>query len=157
MGTIRDGPAFDGDAVRSVPDRIRQAVAFEVIGLVLVAALGAPLLGLHPGDLGAVALLASLLATVWNYVYNVGFDRLLARRGARKTPLVRVVHAVLFEAGLLVATLPLIAWWLEVGVLTALAMDVALAAFYVVYTFVFTWAYDRLFPVDAATGSCGCP
>jgi uncharacterized membrane protein len=52
--------------------------------------------------------------------------------------------------------LPLIMWWLEVGFLTALAMDAGLAAFYVVYAFGFTWGYDRLFPV-AATGSCGCP
>lgn len=144
--------------MRSVRDRIRQAIAFEVIGLALVTGLGAPLFGIHMGDLGVVAVVASLIATVWNYVYNLGFDHLLVRLGARKTLAVRVVHAILFEAGLLIATLPFIVWWLEVSLLTAFLMDVALAAFYVVYAFVFTWGYDRVYPVEAAaTGSCGCP
>jgi uncharacterized membrane protein len=114
------------------------------------------LLGLHPGDLGAVALAASLIATGWNYVYNLGFDHLLVRLGRRKSPAIRVVHAVMFEAGLLIATLPIIMWWLDMTFWAALAMDAGLAAFYVVYAFVFTWTYDRMFPVST-TESCGCP
>lgn len=145
--------------MRTTSDRIRQAVAFEIIGLALVAALGAPLFGLHPGDLGFIAVLASIIATGWNYVYNLGFDHTLARMGWRKSPGIRVVHAVMFESGLLVATLPLIVWWLDVTLVEAVVMDVALAGFYVVYAFAFAWIYDRAFPVGqtASTESCGCP
>jgi uncharacterized membrane protein len=59
----------------------------------------------------------------------------------------RVAHAVLFEGGLLVALMPLIAWYLGVSLLQAFMMDVSFALFYLVYAFVFNWAYDRIFPL----------
>ena len=70
------------------------------------------------------------------------------RTGAiRKTPLMRVGHSVLFELGLLVVLAPVIAWYLGVTLWQAVVMDVAFAGFFLVYAFVFTWAYDVVFPV----------
>ncbi|MEC7257031.1 MAG: chlorhexidine efflux transporter, partial [Pseudomonadota bacterium] len=63
-----------------------------------------------------------------------------------KTVPLRVVHAVLFEATLLVLLLPLFAWWLDAPLLTVLLMEISFAAFYMIYAFVFTWGYDTLFP-----------
>ena len=34
-----------------------------------------------------------------------------------------------------------------ISLLQALVMDMALAAFYMAYAFVFNWAYDRVFPL----------
>ena len=45
--------------------------------------------------------------------------------------------------------LPVVAWWLDISLLAALAMDLSFAAFYLVYTFVFTYGYDRLYPPEA--------
>lgn len=80
--------------------------------------------------------------------FNLVFDHLLRwRRGdVRKTLPLRVVHAVLFEATLLVLLLPIFAWWLNVSLIAALYMEVAFVAFYMVYAFGFTWGYDTLFP-----------
>ena len=88
------------------------------------------------------------VATAWNYLFNLGFDHLLNwRRGdVRKTLPLRVVHAVLFEATLLVLLLPLFAWWLGVSLAAALVMEISFAAFYMFYAFVFPWGYDILFP-----------
>jgi uncharacterized membrane protein len=58
-----------------------------------------------------------------------------------------VVHAVLFECGLLVLLVPFIAWYLAVPLWEALVMDLGLAGFYLVFTLVFNWAYDRAFPL----------
>jgi uncharacterized membrane protein len=100
------------------------------------------------GDMGVLVVLGATAATTWNYLFNLGFDHLLQwRRGdVRKTLPLRVLHAVLFEATLLVLLLPIFAWWLEVSILTALVMEFSFAAFYLVYAFVFTWGYDTLFP-----------
>ncbi|WP_341871309.1 PACE efflux transporter [Salinivibrio costicola] len=93
----------------------------------------------------------SVLATFWNYVYNIGFDKaMLARRGSViKTLPLRLLHAVLFEAGLLVATIPFIMWWLSMSFWQALRMDIGLVIFYLIYAFVYNWLYDYLFPIPA--------
>ena len=134
--------------LRSTADRIRQAVSFELIGILLVTPLFAWAFDHRMGEMGIVVVLGATAATIWNYVFNLAFDHLLEwRRGdVRKTVPLRVVHAVLFEATLLVLLLPLFAWWLDVSLRAALLMEVSFAAFYVVYAFVFTRVYDTLFP-----------
>ncbi|WP_163849139.1 PACE efflux transporter [Pseudooceanicola aestuarii] len=134
--------------MRGTADRIRQAISFEIIGLLIVTPLFAWLFN-HPlGDMGMLALLGATAATGWNYVFNLLFDHALNRlRGdTRKTLALRILHAALFEATLLVLLLPIFAWWLNVSLITALMMELTFAAFYMVYAFVFTWGYDTLFP-----------
>ncbi|SDW26013.1 PACE efflux transporter [Litoreibacter albidus] len=135
--------------MRTTRDRIRHAISFEIIGLLLVIPLGALGFGMHAADIGVVAVIASTLATLWNYVYNLMFDKALIRwRGqVSKTVPLRVLHAVLFEAGLLLATLPLLAFYLNISFAQAFIMDVAFVVFYLVYAFVFNWVYDVVFPI----------
>lgn len=136
--------------MRTTSDRFRQALSFEILGLLIATPLFAWTFG-HPLDeIGVLAALGATAATVWNYVYNLGFDRILRRATgtARKTLPARVVHALLFEATLLVLLLPLFAWWLDIALIEALLMDLSFAAFYALYAFVFTWAYDAIFPPD---------
>ncbi len=64
-----------------------------------------------------------------------------------KTVPMRIIHAILFEVGLLMVLMPFIAWYLGISLWQAFVMDVAFALFYLVYAFVFNWAYDRLFPL----------
>ena len=63
---------------------------------------------------------------------------------------VRVLHAVLFEAGLIVLLIPFIAWYLGISLWAALVMDIAIVVFYLVYAFFFNIAYDRVFPIPNA-------
>lgn len=135
--------------MRTTLDRIRHALAFEIIGLLLLAPLGAWLFAVPMKDMGVVALVGATLATGWNYLYNLGFDHALKRlRGSTlKSWRLRVLHAVLFEAGLLAALLPFIAWYLQIGLWQAFVMDLGVAGFYLVYAFAFNWGYDRLFPL----------
>ncbi|MDB6454453.1 PACE efflux transporter [Falsirhodobacter sp. 20TX0035] len=135
--------------MRTTSDRIRHALSFEVIGLLLVIPLGAAGFGLHAEDMGVVAVVAATVATLWNFVYNMIFDRLMKRwtGSVHKTLPLRVLHTLLFEAGLLLFTLPFIALYLGIGLWQALVMDVAFVLFYLVYAFVFNWLYDKVFPL----------
>lgn len=137
--------------MRSTADRIRQALSFEIIGLLIVTPLFAWLFDHSMSEMGVLAFLGATAATAWNYVFNLAFDHVLHRwRGTpHKTLSLRILHAVLFEATLLVILLPIFAWWLNISLLTALAMDMSFAAFYMVYAFVFTWGYDTLYPQQA--------
>lgn len=137
--------------MRTTRDRIRHAISFEIIGLLIAIPLGSIGFGMHASEIGVLTIAAASLATVWNYVYNLGFDRAMLRlRGTvHKTVTTRIVHAVLFECGLLLATLPLIALYLGIGLWQALVMDLSFAAFYLIYAFVFNWAYDQIYAIPA--------
>jgi len=135
--------------MRRTGDRIRHALSFEIIALVVVTPLGAWVFGKPLFDIGVVVLVSATIATLWNYLYNLWFDHALVRlRGdMRKTVPIRIIHAVLFEGGLLVVLMPFIAWYLGIGLIEALVLDISFAAFYLVYAFVFNWLYDVLFPL----------
>jgi uncharacterized membrane protein len=141
--------------MRQTSDRIRHAISFEVIALAIVTPLGVLFFDVSLKDMGVVTIISATIATGWNYIYNLGFDHamLRLRDDVHKTPAIRVLHAVLFEAGLLIVLIPFIALYLGVGLWTAFVMDVALAGFYLVYAFCFNWAYDVIFPIPDAGGA----
>lgn len=137
--------------MRTPLDRLRQAISFEILGFLLVTPLGSWALGTGLAEVGVLVIIGATMATTWNYVFNLIFDRALMRwQGhARKTVPQRFAHAILFEVGLTVGFLPATAWWLQIGLWEALLVDIAFSAFYLVYTFLFTWAYDLIFPIPA--------
>jgi len=135
--------------MRTPRDRIRHAISFEIIGILLVVPLGSIGFGMESQDIGVVAVFAATIATLWNYVYNLLFDRAMRRwKGSvHKTFTVRILHALLFEGGLLLVTLPMLAFYLGIGIWQAFVMDVAFVLFYLIYAFGFNWGYDRVFPL----------
>jgi uncharacterized membrane protein len=137
--------------MRSPRDRLRHTISFELIGLALITPLGALAFDMPMHDIGIISLFSATIAMVWNYIYNYGFDRLLLRlRGSvNKSMPIRIVHAIVFELGLLIALMPLIAWYLGVSLWQALVMDVSFALFFMGYAFVFNLAYDHVFPLPA--------
>jgi len=115
----------------------------------MVMFLGSSLFGMPPVSMGALGIASSLVATIWTYLYNLGFDHALLRLNgsSEKSWTMRVVHTVLFEITLSLVLLPVIATMLGIGLIEALVMDISLMAFFLVYTFVFNLVYDRLFPI----------
>lgn len=134
--------------MRSPKDRIRQAIAFELIGLLVFVPVSSLFFRFQASEIGVLGLSGATLATGWNYLYNLAFDHGLQRLtgSTRKSLGHRVIHALGFELGLTVAFLPVVVWWLEIGLMEALIMDLAFVVFYLIYAFVFTWCYDTLFP-----------
>ena len=53
------------------------------------------------------------------------------------------LHAISFEGGLLIFTVPIIAYFLKVDWITAFMMDFSLTVMVTVYTFIFNWVYDH--------------
>ena len=129
---------------KSLKERLFHAVLFEFIALVICAPTLAWLMGQPLAHVGALTLMFSLIATLWNMVYNALFDRAQRRIGFSRTLPVRVVHASLFELGLIFMLVPLAAWWLGVGLLEAFILDIGLILFFLPYTIVFNWVYDAL-------------
>ena len=135
--------------MRTAWDRVRHALFFEIFGLILVIPLGALVFSMPMHDIGVVGLVSATIAMAWNYVFNLGFDTVLQRTigTTLKSVRLRIVHAVLFELGLLIVLMAFIAWYLGITLIHALIMDISFALFYMGYAFVFNLAYDRVFPL----------
>lgn len=136
-------------SMRTFPDRVRHAVLFEAFGLAIFVPAAAVLFNQPMSHMGVIGIGSATIATLWNFVYNLGFDHAMLRLigHTRKSLKARVVHVLLFEGGLLAMLIPPIAWYLDITVWQALMMDMAIVAFYLVYTFAYNLAYDRVFPV----------
>jgi uncharacterized membrane protein len=129
---------------KSVKERFFHALGFEVLAIAICAPLGAWLLGYSLAHMGLLTLMVSLMAMSWNMVFNALFDQAQQRMGFQRTLGARAVHAVLFEIGLIIAVVPLAAWWLDIGLWEAFVLDIAIVLFFLPYTFCFNWAYDHL-------------
>ena len=135
--------------MRTTLDRLRHALLFELIGLILFVLIFSVLFKVSVADIAAIGIFASIVATFWNYVYNLIFDNIMLsiRNSTIKTFPLRIVHAILFECGLLFVTLPAIMWRLNASFMEAFIVDISTVVFYLIYALVFNWVYDKVFPV----------
>ena len=129
---------------RSIRERFFHAVIFEVVAISLCAPLGAWLLDYPLAHIGLLTLMISLVAMGWNMLFNAAFDYAQRRIGFDRTLIARAAHSVIFEIGLLLAVVPLAAWWLDIGLWQAFVLDIGIALFFLPYTFFFNWSYDHL-------------
>lgn len=127
---------------------------YELIAII-VASLGmAGMSGQALAHTSALAVMTSAIAVVWNLGFNHAFEWWEARQAVRGRSLRRrITHAVAFEVGLITWLVPVIAWWLDISLWMALVMDLGLVLFFLVYTFVFNWAFDRVFGLPLAAQS----
>ena len=140
--------------VRTGLDRLRYALLFEGVLVALFSAIAALLFERSLLSMGALSIALSLVALAINLGYNYLFDRLDVRNGRIPTDRSRnwrIVHALGFEATLVIVNLPLVMWWMGWNVWQALALDIVAMAGIVVYTYFFTLAYDRVFPIEQPT------
>lgn len=132
------------DTSKSLPERLLQAVAYEAIAIVVCTPLFAVLFRTGWQAMGVVTVANCVIALLWNMLFNAAWDRARARRQAAPGAAARLLHALLFEGGLVLLCVPFAAWWLRIGWWEALVLDVGLLLFFLPYTYLFHWAWDRL-------------
>ena len=137
--------------------RVLYVTLYELIAIAVATAGLAQLSGQGAGHSSVVAVAASAIAVLWNVVFNWAFERWESRQTVRGRSVARrVAHAIGFEGGLVFTLVPLFAWWFKVSLWEAFVMDLALIVFFLCYTFVFNWAFDRVFGLPAsAQGAAG--
>ncbi|MYM24101.1 PACE efflux transporter [Duganella sp. FT135W] len=107
--------------------------------------------GQDAGHAGAAAVASSGLAIIWNFIFNSLFETWEARQVTRgRSWKRRAVHAIGFEGGLVLVLVPLFAWWLNITLWEALVLDIGLLLFFMVYTYIFSLAFDRVFGLPAS-------
>lgn len=132
--------------MQGLPRRIVFITLYEAIAIAIVTATVALVFGEGLGHSGALAVMSSAIAVLWNLTFTHFFERWEARQPVRGRSLKRrVAHAIGFEGGLVALLVPTFAWWLGISLWEALVADLGFVVFFLVYTFVFNWGFDRVF------------
>jgi uncharacterized membrane protein len=131
--------------------KIIYAVLFETLGTLVATAYLYLVSEAGAGSSLVLAVLTATIALGWSFVFNTLFEAWEARQPVRGRSLRRrTAHALLFEGGLVLICIPVMAWWLRVGYLEALIYEAGLIALFIGYTYLFTWGFDRVFGLPAS-------
>ena len=126
--------------------RIVYVIIFEIIAIIASTYVLMLLSDSDAAESLPVAVMVSLAAVIWNFIYNTAFEAWERRKHVTKrTFWIRSIHALGFEGGLVLICLPLYMIWYDVGVIKAFTMEAALLLFLLVYTFIFTLIFDKIF------------
>jgi len=127
-------------------ERIFQAVLFEIIALFFIITGTVLIAGIDAEKMTVAGVGLSVFAMIWNYIYNLVFDKLAGYNRIERGVLLRALHACGFELGMIAITLPVVTWYLGITWVSAIILEAGVLAFILVYTFAFNWWYDRYQP-----------
>jgi uncharacterized membrane protein len=136
--------------------RIVQAILYEVFAIACVAPMLVFIFQEPPWSSLGLSVVMSGIALVWNYSFNALFERWEARQVVKgRSWQRRAVHGLGFEGGLALILVPVMAGWLQISWWQAFVADLGILVFFLVYTVVFTWAFDRVFGLPQSARSDG--
>ncbi len=126
----------------SVFERIFHSILFEVIALIIMTFLAVFITGKNPFAMVGLAITLSLIAMVWNYIYNQIFDRIYGTNRLSRSLKLRIFHGSCFEFGMMVFSFPLLMMFLNKDLLTVFMLDIGTVVFFLIYAVIFNWIYD---------------
>ncbi len=127
---------------KSLKERIFHSILFEVLANIIITVGLSLVLSVPVTKSAVLAALSAATAMLWNGLFNRVFDRVQQRKGFKRTLNVRIIHAVLFEAGLISVLMPVASWWFSISLMKAFFLQIGLVAFFLPYTITFNYLYD---------------
>ena len=128
----------------STLERIFHALLFEVLAVSL-SILGLIIFTNHdPQILSGTMIVIASIAMAWNFFFNWLFDLFFTGDKKKRTIKLRLFHVIIFELGLLVLTVPVMAYILTISIVDAFMMDIVVTVFITIYAFIFNWVYDNI-------------
>jgi len=129
---------------RSVKERIFHACTFEFFAIVFTILIGVFLLNKPIESMGVLSVLISVTALLLNIVFNWLFDRFFPFVNGDRPVKIRMLHAIGFEGTLVIFTVPMIAFFLKVGLVEAFMIEIGILIFFLFYTYIYNWLYDKV-------------
>ena len=124
--------------------RLIHATLYEGVLLVVIAILLSTLMHMPLEVTGALGIAMAVTSMFWNMLFNHYFEKFEAKHALKRTVKVRIAHAIGFEGGLMLATIPMVAYALQLSLAQAFLLDLAMTLCILVYTFIFQWCYDLI-------------
>lgn len=114
----------------SFKERIFHALLFEVIALILLTLIAVVITDNNAAKMSGLAIMLSLIAMLWNFIFNILFDKVYGEdRNSRKLWL-RIQHGFWFELGMLVFSFPVMMWVLQLDFVTVFLLDIGAMVFF---------------------------
>lgn len=124
--------------------RIIHALSYEIILLVIIAVLLSLIFHMPLEVTSVLGIVMAITSVFWNMVFNHFFEKYEKKHKLKRTVKVRIIHAIGFEGGLMLATIPMVAYAMNMSLWQAVVLDFSLTMGILVYTFIFQWCYDTL-------------
>ncbi len=124
--------------------RMIHALSYEIILLILIALALSFIFSVSLQVTGFLGFVMAFISVIWNMIFNHFFEKIEHQYQIQRTIKIRILHAIGFEGGLMLATIPIIAYLLEMTLQQAFLLDLSLTLCILVYTFVFQWIYDHI-------------
>lgn len=124
--------------------RLIHALSYEIILLVIIAVALSFIFHMPMEVTGGLGVAMAVVSVLWNMVFNHYFEKFEQKRKLTRTIKVRILHAIGFEGGLVLATIPMVAYAMQMTLLQAFILDISLTLCILVYTFIFQWCYDAI-------------
>lgn len=124
--------------------RLVHALSYEIILLVIIAVALSFIFDMPMEVTGGLGVAMAVTSVLWNMVFNHYFEKFEQKRQLKRTVKVRILHAIGFEGGLLLVTIPMVAYAMQMTIVQAIILDFSLTMCILVYTFIFQWCYDML-------------
>lgn len=124
--------------------RMIHALSYETILLVIIAIALSFIFDMPMQVTGTLGIAMAVTSVIWNMTFNHFFEKFEAKRKLKRTVGVRILHAIGFEGGLMLATIPMVAYALEMPIWQAILTDLSMTLCILVYTFIFQWCYDHI-------------
>ena len=126
----------------TLKERLLHMVLFEVFALLIFVILAVWITDKAALNMTGLGVTLSLIAMVWNFLYNLGFDRVYGLNRLARTVKMRFAHGLGFEVGMVVFSFPIIMWVMSYNYLQVLIMDLGAVVFFLFYAIMFNWLYD---------------
>lgn len=130
------------NATKSLAERALHATLFEGLALLIFSPIVSFVMNKSLIHTATLTIMMATTAMAWNMIYNSIFDRLVQIKPEHRKFGLRFIHAIVFEAGLILAVVPMVAWWFETSLYEAFILDIGLLLLFFPYTIAFNWAYD---------------
>ena len=124
--------------------RIVHALSYEIILLIIIAIALSFIFDMPMEVTGILGIVMAVTSVFWNMIFNHFFEKFEVKHHLKRTVRVRILHAIGFEGGLMLATIPMVAYALEMSIGRAILLDLSMTLCILVYTFIFQWCFDAI-------------
>lgn len=124
--------------------RIIHALSYEIILLVIIAIALSFIFEVPLDVTGGLGIAMAVTSVIWNMIFNHFFEKMEKKRQLTRTVGVRIMHAIGFEGGLMLITIPMVAYAMEMTMFQAILLDLSMTTCILFYTFIFQWCFDTI-------------
>lgn len=126
----------------TLKDRIAHMFLFELFALIIFIPLAMIVTQQGAATMTWLSIALTLIAMIWNLLYNWGYDALFGSDRMTRTFRTRIFHGAGFELGMILTSFPILMHVLQENFMTILLMDIGAVTYFFIYAIVFNWVYD---------------